>query len=184
MYKLILVILLLLILFLYFIRHPDNNIISNNINDNIVTSPAFGTIKKIIMNEDYVHIIIFLSITDVHVQYYPIRGTVINQVHDANGTFNLAYKLNKSNKNEKVITTIKPKLNIPNIYVYQIAGLIARRITTTLQYNNEDIEPTQKMGMILLGSRVDLVLPKEGLTILAKENQYVEGFNTVIAKYI
>ena len=165
-------------------RHPTVHIASNFIDDKTIMSPAFGTIKKIITNENNVHIIIFLSVTDVHVQYYPIRGRVTHQVYDANGVFNLAYKLNKSNKNEKVITTIKPNLNIPNIYVYQIAGLIARRITTTLKYPNEVIEPTQKMGMILFGSRVDLILPREGLQLYVKEDQYVEGFNTVIGQYI
>lgn len=165
-------------------RHPKVTIDPKNIDDETVLSPSYGTIKKIGYTKTHVHIIIFLSVTDVHVQYYPIRGIVTDQVHDDIGTYHLAYKLNKSDKNEKVITTIKPKLNIGDILVYQIAGLVARRISTTLTEINEEVEPSQKLGMIYLGSRVDLILPKRNLELYVKENDYVHGFNTVIGRYI
>jgi phosphatidylserine decarboxylase len=100
--KTVIVFTIFVILFvLFFNRHPEINI--GKINNNEVLSPSYGTIKKIIKSNNRITIIIFLSPLDIHVQYYPIYGKVISQVHDLNGKYELAYKLNKSNENEKVI---------------------------------------------------------------------------------
>jgi phosphatidylserine decarboxylase len=185
MYNKLLIIIFILILFLiYFHRHPNINIPYTN--DNIILSPAYGTIKKIKTKDNYTHVIIFLSPFDVHVQYYPIRGKVIKQEHDFNGKFHLAFQLNKSDLNEKVITTIKPKININNIIVQQIAGFVVRRISTTIKNlpkDGLDIEPSHKLGMIHLGSRVDIILPSKNLNLLVKENQYVNGPYTKLGFY-
>lgn len=184
MNKLFLFLIILILFIIYFHRHPIINI--PNIDNYTILSPAYGTIKKIQTKDNYTHIIIFLSPLDVHVQYYPIRGKVIQQEHDMNGKFHLAFQLNKSDKNEKVITTIKPNININNIIVQQIAGFLVRRISTTIKNiknTGNDIEPGHKLGMIHLGSRVDLLLPTYNLNILVKENQYVYGPYTQIGFY-
>jgi phosphatidylserine decarboxylase len=184
MNKLFLFLIIFILFIIYFHRHPK--IIIPSIDNYTILSPAYGTIKKIENKDNYTHVIIFLSPLDVHVQYYPIRGKVINQEHDMNGKFHLAFQLNKSDQNEKVITTIKPTININNIIIQQIAGFVARRISTTiknLQNNGIDIEPGNKLGMIHLGSRVDLILPSNNLQLLVKENQYVNGPYTQIGYY-
>jgi phosphatidylserine decarboxylase len=183
--KTVIVFTIFVILFvLFFNRHPEINI--GKINNNEVLSPSYGTIKKIIKSNNRITIIIFLSPLDIHVQYYPIYGKVISQVHDLNGKYELAYKLNKSNENEKVITTIKPTIDIPNIIVKQIAGFVVRRITTVIENIPKEglpVKPANKLGMIKLGSRVDLELPSNDFILLVKENQKVYGPYTKIGYY-
>lgn len=115
--------LLLLLLLIYFYRIP-NRIIQNKDDMNIL-SPSDGTIVKIIKHRDYYKIIVFLSIFDVHIQWYPING-IITRTEYKPGKFNLAYILEKSDYNEKYITEIKNSYG--QIRVDQIAGMVARRI--------------------------------------------------------
>lgn len=168
---------------LFFYRYP---LVSNpySISNNVILSPAYGTIKKIVNDGKNITIIIFLSPLDVHVQYYPTNGNVINQIHDLNGNFELAYKINKSSQNEKVITVIKPLMNIGgNIMIKQIAGFCVRRITTTLKYIGEYVNVGQKMGMIKFGSRVDITVPADNFKLYVTEGDTVKGFNTIVGIY-
>jgi phosphatidylserine decarboxylase len=180
---------LLLIIFLifylfwfYFQREPRIN--KKLTEDKIILSPAYGKIFKIAEKDDQIHIIIILNIFDIHTQYYPINGKVIDQVYDANGNFSLVYELFKSSLNEKVITTIQPKSNIGgNIIVQQIAGMFVRRIDTTLDRKGQEILSGEKLGRIKFGSRVDLIIPKDKLILNVKENQMVNGPQTIIGYY-
>lgn len=180
----ILCIFLFLIFFLaFFLREPRLEPV--NVNDNIVLSPSYGTIYKIIKDNDLIHIIIILNIMDVHIQYYPINGTVTKQIYDANGKFELVYELEKSSLNEKVITTIEPASNnIPgSLVVQQIAGKFVRRIETNLNQVPEQVVAGQNLGLIKFGSRVDLILPAERFMIKVSEGQKVLGPKTIIGEY-
>ena len=84
--------LLVLIFFIFFLafftREP--RLEKKKIDSNFVLSPSYGTIFKIINDEKgYIHIIIILNLFDIHTQYYPIHGKVIEQIYDANGNFHL-----------------------------------------------------------------------------------------------
>lgn len=184
--KNILVIILAILIFIkWFNRHPFISPDIKNTPNNIILSPSYGTIKKIVNDGDKTHIMIFLSPFDVHVQYYPTSGNVISQVYDNTGKFELAYELNKSKYNEKVITTIyNPYIN-DNIEIYQIAGFLVRRIEN--EKYDRDVTVGDKLGMIRFGSRVDLILPcttKKGLTLNVKENDYVNGPYTKIGEFM
>ena len=98
--------LLIILLFLiFFYRKPSVMIIRNN--EDIVYSPAYGKIMDIIYNKDNtIRIPIFLSPFDIHYQLYPIGGILTNILYDNTGKYELAYKVNKSNQNEKAIHTI------------------------------------------------------------------------------
>jgi phosphatidylserine decarboxylase len=168
----------------FFTREP--RLEKKKIDSNVVLSPSYGTIFKIINDEKgYIHIIIILNLFDIHTQYYPIHGKVIEQIYDANGNFHLVYELFKSSQNEKVITTIEPvSSNIPgNIIVQQIAGMFVRRIETSLTQVPEDVSAGQKLGRIRFGSRVDLIVPREGFVLNVSEGQEVLGPETIIGEY-
>ena len=181
----LLFILLLLLILFWFYFHREPRIDVGSIEDNTIVSPAYGKIYKIIEEEDKIHVIIILNVFDIHTQYYPVNGTVINQIYDANGKFELVYKLYKSQMNEKVITTIQPNSDQikGEIIVQQIAGMFVRRITTTLNRVPEPIVSGQKLGRIKFGSRVDVILPKQNLNLLVKEGEYVNGPTTLIGTY-
>jgi phosphatidylserine decarboxylase len=182
--KLIYFMLVVLLFFIYFYREPSINTHGENIDDNMVLSPAYGVVKKIIYNNNNIHIIIFLSINDIHIQYYPIRGKIKSIEYDPSGKYELAYELNKSSMNEKNITTIIPKANIGgNVIIKQIAGYLVRRISNVKKIIGSGVEPVEKMGMIKFGSRVDLIIPQQYFDLKITEGQYVYGPDTIIGKY-
>jgi phosphatidylserine decarboxylase len=88
-------------------------------------------------------------------------------VHDRTGQFNLAYDLNKSRFNDKAITTVRPANSadapiadapIADVQVTQIAGMLARCVVNN-KHAGDSAVAGKEMGMIRLGSRVDVQLP-------------------------
>lgn len=152
----LLVLIIMMILFVINFYRSKNHISDRRVD--LILSPAHGTVADIIEKPEYCHIIIFLSPTDIHRQYMPIDGYIENQVYDRTGQFHLAYKLGKSRYNEKMITSIwSPLLKTP-IYVTQVAGLLTRRIESYVEPGTV-VEQANPLGIIKLGSRVDILIP-------------------------
>ena len=166
----------LLSILIIFFRVPKINTIIDN---NTITSPAFGKIKKITINHTLriVRISIFLSLTDPHIQYIPYDGYILNQTYKV-GTFKPAFMFEKSKYNERMTHIIKTKIG--EIKVIQIAGIIARNIISFVKIN-ENVKKGDKLGMIKFGSRVDIIVPKlNNMKILVKENTYIKGGEPLI----
>ena len=198
--SIIIVILLLIIFLLNFYRDPKRKIPKGN---NIV-SPADGrvisilkinankvkinkgflgkieAITKDIAKECYV-ISIFMSPFDVHVNRAPISGQVISIKHEK-GKFFAAFNLEKSLTNEKNEIIIENK-RIGKIKVIQVAGFLARRIICKIN-KNEKVNKGQRMGKIVLGSQVTLILPSKKIKLKIKKKQKVVGGETIIADLI
>lgn len=176
----IVILLIMIALIIYFYRCPTPIIRENNEDD--IYSPAFGKILKIEQTENRIFIAIFLSPFDIHYQFLPVSSIVKDVKYDYTGKFKLAYELNKSNENEKVITTLTNKHG--DIIIYQIAGLLVRRITSFCN-QNKYMNSGEKMGLIHFGSRVDIIIPKtSNFKLYVDEGDYVEGFNTLIGRYM
>ena len=128
----ILILLIFILLFLcFFYRIKEGKYYENN----IISSPSYGKIIHIdknfkLNNQKYILVSIFLSINDIHYQYFPISGVINSIKYDNTGKFKLAFNYNKSKDNEKVITTMKTDYG--NIIVQQIAGFFVRRISTMI----------------------------------------------------
>lgn len=181
---LIAIIIFLAIFFTIFYRCP--NPVIRKSNEDYVYSPGFGRIMKINHEQDNIFIAIFLSPLDIHYQFSPISGIVKDLKYDATGKFELAYELNKSNQNEKAITTITNKHG--DFIVYQIAGFLVRRISTYCKIG-QNIDCGEKIGLIHFGSRVDIIIPKKSkeqdkeFVLSVKEGEYVNGFDTLLGYY-
>lgn len=179
MSMIVIIILLIIILLCFFYRHPTP--IIRKYNEDRVYSPAFGRIMKISKYNDKLFISIFLTPLDVHYQFYPVSGVITNIKYDNTGNFKLAYELNKSNNNEKTITTIANKNG--DFIIYQIAGFLLRRISTFGKISKH-IESGQTMGLIHFGSRVDVIIPNANeFDCKVLEGDYVSGFNTLLGEY-
>jgi phosphatidylserine decarboxylase len=171
-----LIIIIIIILWVYFHRSPNINVSPA---PNEVVSPAYGKVMHIAEKDDYYHIMVFLSPSDVHVQYYPIAGKVTSQIYDNTGKYHLAYELNKSNENEKSITNMTTLIG--DVQITQIAGMVARRIVTYPK--SGPVQAGEILGRIRLGSRVDLKIPKKDAKLLVKVGDYLRGPYTVVAVY-
>lgn len=175
----VIIILILIIFILYFYRNPKQKISTNNFD--IVYSPAYGKIMDIKIDEDKLFIAIFLSPFDVHYQFAPISGEIVNLKYDSTGQFELAYDLNKSKNNEKSIYTIRNKRG--DFIIYQIAGNLVRRIETIGKLN-QNINSGETLGLIHFGSRVDIIIPNANkFKIMVNKGDYVFGSHSMLGLF-
>ena len=176
------ILIFVILLFLaFFYRYPRENIREGN--QDRVYSPAYGKIMSIKRRDDNtLYIAIFLSPLDIHYQFFPVSGKVKDIEYDATGKFELAYELNKSNENEKCIHVINNKHG--DFIVYQIAGFLVRRISYYDKVG-ETYESGECIGIIKLGSRVDLIIPKADVfRLYVKEGDYMSGSESLIGEFI
>jgi phosphatidylserine decarboxylase len=155
--------------------------------DRLLLSPAQGHVVAVVDVDEpmYVRgpatrISIFLSVFDVHVNRYPVNGTV-ELVRYNPGKFLHAGKDKASLDNEQ--TTIGIRGPHGPLLVRQIAGSVARRIVTDARAG-EAARQGERLGMIRFGSRVDVFLPKATPTTLrVRVGDKVVVGTTVLAEY-
>ena len=153
--------------------------------ERLVVAPADGKIVVIeeVMENEYFHekrlmISIFMSLFNVHANWFPVDGKVKKVVHK-DGNFHKAWLPKASEENEHadvLITTPEGE----DILCRQIAGAMARRIVTYAK-PDEECYTDEHLGFIKLGSRVDVYLPL-GSEVCVKMGQYTTGDQTVLAK--
>ena len=136
------------------------------------------TLTKDIAKECYI-ISIFMSPFDVHVNRAPIDGQVHSIKHEK-GKYFAAFNFENSLMNEKNEIIIKNK-KIGKIKLIQVAGFLARRIICTIQ-KDEKVNKGQRIGRIVLGSQVVLILPSKRIDLKIKSRQKVRGGTTLIAR--
>ena len=121
---------------------------------------------------------IFMSVTNVHANWFPVDGRV-KFVKHFNGNYHKAWLPKASMENEHADTMITTE-NGTDILCRQIAGAVARRIVTYAK-EGEECYIDEHLGFIKLGSRVDIFLPVDS-EICVKMNQKTVGDQTIIAK--
>ena len=153
--------------------------------ENAVLAPADGVIaaNEVVMEDEYFHdkrrqISIFMSIYNVHINFFPFDGEVIYYKYHP-GKFLLAFNPKSSTDNEHNTIILKDKKG-REIMVRQIAGFVARRIVCDLQPGDEAIAG-EELGMIRFGSRVDVFLPLDA-EVEVKINHRTVGKETVLAR--
>lgn len=153
--------------------------------EKIVVAPADGKIVVIEEVEENEHfhdrrlmISIFMSVINVHANWYPVDGTIKKVAHQ-NGKFMKAWLPKASTDNERSMVVIETPEGV-EVMARQIAGAMARRIVTYAE-PGEECYIDEHMGFIKFGSRVDVYLPL-GSEVLVKLGQNTTGNQTVIAK--
>lgn len=146
-------------LVVWFYRDPERTTPEG---DGLFTSPADGRVVEIAEAEHSftgpaVKVGIFMNVFSVHVNRAPCMGRV-DYLEYVPGKKIAAFAPKASEVNERNLVG----LSTPHgpILMVQIAGLLARRIVCRLR-RGEVLEAGQRYGMIRLGSRVDIYLPKE-----------------------
>ena len=169
----------------YFFRDPDRTII---LDDNFLVSPADGIISGIkeisgpvelgLENQTFTRVSIFMNVFDCHVNRSPVSGK-IEDIFYKPGKFLNASLDKASDENERNYFKIKDKKTQEVIVVVQIAGLIARRIVSQTE-KNQEIAQGERIGMIRFGSRIDLYFNKR--KIMVKVGQNVIAGESLIAQ--
>ena len=155
--------------------------------EDAVVSPADGVVaaNEVVIEDEYFHdkrrqISIFMSIYDVHINFFPFDGEVTYYKYHP-GKFLVAFKPKSSTENEHNTIVLKDKKG-REVLVRQIAGFVARRIVCDLQPSDEAIAG-EELGMIRFGSRVDVFLPLDA-DVKVKIGDRTIGKETVLAKLL
>lgn len=172
---------LLYIFLLRFFRFPHRPQLTD---DGVLYAPADGTVVVIekthegeYFKDERMQVSIFMSVWNVHINWYPMKG-VVEYFRHHHGKFMVAWHPKSSTENER--TTVVLNNGTTKILVRQIAGLLARRIVCYAK-EGESVAQNQQMGFIKFGSRVDILLPV-GTKIEVALNQKTTGGQTVIAR--
>jgi phosphatidylserine decarboxylase precursor-related protein len=163
------------------LRKLDNRLglyVDKSMINSYILSPCYGTVKKIILNKDFIRIISVLSVFDIHYQFAPMDSVIIQSEYKK-GEFNIAYLLEKSNYNERN-HVIFSDANAYKVEVIQIAGVLARRIE--ILKDKKTYKQGEPYGLIHFGSRVDIILPTiykgKPISLLVAEGDKLRGPNT------
>ncbi len=120
---------------------------------------------------------IFMNVFNVHVNRIPADGR-ITAVHYRPGKFFNASFDKASIYNERLSARMTTSTGLDIAFV-QIAGLVARRIRSTLKVG-DTVTVGARYGLIRFGSRVDVYLP-DGVEPLVTPGEVIVAGETVIA---
>ena len=129
------------------------------------------------LKEEMLQISIFMSITNVHANWYPVGGEIVYRNNHL-GRFFVAWHPKSSEENERTTTVVDT--GHERILFRQIAGLVARRIVNYAKVG-ERAEQNAKYGFIKFGSRIDIFLPLD-CEVLVGLGDRVRGGQTPLAK--
>jgi phosphatidylserine decarboxylase len=167
---------------LQFFRVPKRNTAKDA---NTIVSPCDGkvvVIEEVEEPEYYkgkrLQVSIFMSPTNVHINWAPISGKVTYSVYHP-GKYLVAWHPKSSTENER--TSIVFDNGKQSVLIRQVAGALARRI---MYYTKENmsVEQGQEVGFIKFGSRVDLYLPLN-TKISVKLGDVVTGCESTIGHF-
>jgi len=155
--------------------------------DTVVIAPADGKIVGVVETDEPMYlktralrVSIFMSVFDVHVNRYPVSGT-IELAHYNPGKFLHAAKEKASLDNEQSSVGLRGRRG--PVLVRQIAGSIARRIVTDGRVGDA-VAQGARLGMIRFGSRVDVFLPVSAAPkVRVQPGDRVAAGATVLAEY-
>jgi phosphatidylserine decarboxylase len=167
----------------YFFRDPER---TGERGEKVVVAPADGRLQAVAEVDEptFVHgralrVSIFMNVFDVHVNRYPISGTVVYRHYNPGKFLNAAME-KASLENEQSSIGIESVGGRYRLLVRQIAGLIARRIVTYGAVGDQ-VEQGARLGIIRFGSRVDVFIPTASVVKVQPGQSIIAG-QTVLAE--
>ena len=171
----------------YFFRDPKRRVPEGS---GVIVAPADGKVVDVteLVHDEYIggpamRIGIFLSIFNVHINRAPCASRAIEFRYHP-GLFLNALNPESAERNESLWIALEgTEAPYRRIVVRQIAGLIARRIVCAARPGQE-MPAREKFGMIKLGSRTELILPRTAdLQVEVRPGDKIQAGATVMARY-
>jgi phosphatidylserine decarboxylase len=164
-------------LLIVFFRDPERSISKG------IVAVADGKIREIQNLQDAdvgecLRISTFMNIHNVHVNRMPCSGSIVTLTHYPGGHVPAFQK--ESDANERVVLLVKTDFGM--VKIIQIAGTVARRIVPYVRVGSL-VKKGGKIGLIRLGSRVDLYLPAQKVkTLMVHMSDRIKAGETTIAE--
>jgi phosphatidylserine decarboxylase len=142
-----------------------------------IVSAADGRVRAVEREGDRWRISVFMNVTNVHVNRLPSDARV-NHIGDAGSGFRPAYRPDADHN-------VRRSYELATAYgpaeVIQMTGLVARRLVSFVPVGFEG-KKGDRFGMIILGSRVDVLLPAARVTPTIRVGDRVRAGETSIAR--
>jgi len=140
--------------------------------------PLTELTKTRLHQDDAVVIGIAMNFADVHVNRSPLQGRVVFRRHFP-GPFGSLRKPEAIFENERATTVIEG--SGLQVAIVQIASRLVRQIALFLR-EGEEVALGQRLGVIRLGSQVDLVLPaRDDVRITTKVGERLKAGESIVA---
>ena len=170
-------------LFALFFRDPERRLDADPsvvyaAADGVVTAIEESVLDDWMPNRRGLRITTFLGLHNVHVNRSPVAGEV-TQVQAVRGGFAPALFARSASNSRRRLAIDGPA---GRVVVIQVAGLLARKISCWVR-SGERVAAGQRIGMIHLGSRTDVLLPEGCVDVLASPGQRVRAGLTPLARY-
>ena len=153
--------------------------------DELIFSPCDGrvVVTEVVHEKEHIdcemmQISIFMSVTNVHMNWMPVGGIVEYFKHH-HGRFLVAWHPKSSTENERTTTVVRLK-DDRRVLIRQVAGFVARRIVSYVKVG-EPMAQNSVLGFIKFGSRVDILIPKDS-ELFVEIGDPVIGSQTPIAR--
>jgi len=154
-----------------FFRDPERTI-----GDGIV-SAADGIVQAVTEEGDRTRICVFMNVTDVHVNRMPLDGT-FSRIGTSGSGYRPAYR---PDADQNVSRTYDLETAYGTVQVVQITGIVARRLVSFV-HERDARRRGDRFGMIVFGSRVDVLLPHSRLTPVVRPGDRVWAGRSTIAR--
>ncbi|MCI4317833.1 MAG: phosphatidylserine decarboxylase [Thermoplasmata archaeon] len=156
--------------FAWFFRDPTRSPGSG------VVSAADGRVLEVAEEGATVRIAVFMNVTDVHVNRFPVDGRV-ESIEVRGKGYRPAYSPDAHHNQRchyQLTSAIGP------VEVIQMTGIVARRLVPLVRPGDHRTKG-ERLGMIVLGSRVDVRLPTARVEIRVRPGDRVFAGTTTIA---
>jgi phosphatidylserine decarboxylase len=142
-----------------------------------IVSAADGRVRAVDREGDTLRISVFMNVTDVHVNRLPLDARV-TAVEDAGRGFAPAFRPAAEHNVQRSYTFATA---LGPVEVVQMTGILARRLVSFVRRGWSG-RKGDRFGMIVLGSRVDVLLPAARVAAVVKVGDRVRAGETTIAR--
>jgi phosphatidylserine decarboxylase len=119
-----------------------------------IVSAADGKVRAVTVEGERTRISVFMNVTNVHVNRMPLDG-MFSRIQSGGAGYRPAYR---TDADRNVARTYLIDTALGPVEIVQITGILARRLVSFVK-SGEPRRRGERFGMIVLGSRVDVVLP-------------------------
>lgn len=157
----------------YFFRDPERVVAEG------VVSAADGRVRAVERLGDRWLVSVFLGVQDVHVNRLPLAGK-LEAIEGSGHGWRPAYRPEAERnvqRRYRLATELGP------VDVVQITGIVARRLVSFLRVGDRG-EKGARFGMIVLGSRVDVLLPASRTEPTVRVGERVRAGSSTIARIL
>ena len=142
-----------------------------------IVAAADGRVRAVEAEGGRIRISVFMNVTNVHVNRFPVDGKVENVVTSGSG-FRPAYR---DGARHNLQRSYRLSTSLGEVEVVQMTGILARRLVSFVRPGHQGTKG-ERVGMIVLGSRVDVLLPADRVVPAVAPGARVRAGVTTIAR--